>query len=522
MHLALKYLKASWHHNPERLLIIIALLGIIVRFVNLATKEFWIDEVAVLSLVSNTRPTDVFTNQLTTAGALMHLVQLNPATTFGDVLQMIRVWEPVHPPLFYSLSYFLLKFFQPIPPELLLRGLSAIFGALQVVAVYVFCAVFFRSRLFAVVAMSIFAWSPLMVMYAQEARPYSLIALLTFLAATPVASGRLTAPTGFLSYCLTMIAFWYTSFHASVIAFSHAAYSFVKRKARGKLLLSVLFANVLAFAAFVPWLLQISGSMKRVQEQLGWLNERVQLTDTVRGLFKSISVPIYDPTTFALTEVQNDIAAYVATGLIVVISIVMLFRRRADVKVLIGLNLLLIPILLLIQDLLFGGIRVRIPRYQIIALCMELIAVANLIYMMLRTKNGGVQSVGAALLILVLGMEMYSCSRYLTETIWHDKVESGIRLYKTAHIINAKDNITVFEPGDRRMAILNLSLLRYLSADRRILPLDRPTVQQLPKEPTFFIFQPSTRLKNELRNSPEFITSDLAADTGLVLVTRLP
>ena len=123
------------------------LVAIAVRVPTLAEQSFWLDE--------------AYTERLL-------------RMSFGGMLHGVRLTEST-PPVYYVLAWAWVRVFGS--SELALRSLSALAGVLTVGVVYALC-LRLAGRRAAVIAGILVALSPLLIWYSQEARSYSLAALL--------------------------------------------------------------------------------------------------------------------------------------------------------------------------------------------------------------------------------------------------------------------------------------------------------------------------------------------------------
>src|ERR1700729_270668 len=88
--------------------------------------------------------------------------------------------DPQHPPLYYVLAHLWVDVFGSSLSAI--RALPALFGILALPCVFWLALELFRSRATALVALGLFALSPVFVLYSQEAREYSLWTIVVALA----------------------------------------------------------------------------------------------------------------------------------------------------------------------------------------------------------------------------------------------------------------------------------------------------------------------------------------------------
>ena len=136
--------------RPRSWLILLTVAAGALRFATLGVQSFWSDEGFTVAIVGH---------------------------TFGGILGAVRHTEST-PPLYYSLAWVWHQLFGS--SEVGLRSFSALTGTLAVPAAYAAAAEFFSRRV-GLVCAALVAFNPTLVWYAQEARAYSLLLLLSLL-----------------------------------------------------------------------------------------------------------------------------------------------------------------------------------------------------------------------------------------------------------------------------------------------------------------------------------------------------
>ena len=137
-----------WLRTPEALVVaVLTLAAAALRFPTLGAQSYWIDEALTVQLVR---------------------------ASWGDAVRQVLETE-ANPPLYYLLA----RVWSALvgTGEFALRSLSALVGTATVPLVYG-AGVALGTRRGALVAAALVAVSPLLVWYAQEARPYALVAFL--------------------------------------------------------------------------------------------------------------------------------------------------------------------------------------------------------------------------------------------------------------------------------------------------------------------------------------------------------
>ena len=164
------------HHLHLWLLVIWTVLGLVLRFANLAGKTPWTDEFATIVFSLGNRFATVPLDQVVTAETLLQPLYPRPGANLGDVLSALFM-ESNHPPIYFLLSHFWLKLFSN-PTEITslwaARSLAAFLGTVSIPATFGLSWLAFRSRVVAQIAAALMATSPFALYLAQEARHYTL------------------------------------------------------------------------------------------------------------------------------------------------------------------------------------------------------------------------------------------------------------------------------------------------------------------------------------------------------------
>ena len=162
------------------LVIVLLILGIFFRFVNIDRKVFWYDEVHTALRISGydtyQAKTQMFTGKVIDIAAIQKFQKINPDKSIIrntiNTITSLATDDPQHPPLYYILTKAWVQLFGDSVTNL--RIPSAIISLAVLPLAYWFCWELFHSSLVAWLAVSFFAVSPFQILYAQEAREYSL------------------------------------------------------------------------------------------------------------------------------------------------------------------------------------------------------------------------------------------------------------------------------------------------------------------------------------------------------------
>lgn len=165
--------------NNLLLLLLWVILGVILRWTNLALKPASSIEIATIGYSLGHGFNQIPLDQLISLETLLAPLSLDPSIGYEDVLNRL-MQESTHPPLYFWLSHlwFNLWLNQGDLVSLeIARSLSACFGVLAIPASYLLARVAFPSRLVAHLAALLMAISPYGIYLSQEARHYTLSVL---------------------------------------------------------------------------------------------------------------------------------------------------------------------------------------------------------------------------------------------------------------------------------------------------------------------------------------------------------
>ncbi|HEY9638846.1 MAG TPA: glycosyltransferase family 39 protein, partial [Coleofasciculaceae cyanobacterium] len=175
--------------SPSRWLrysvIALVMLGVFFRFYQLDEKVYWLDEARTSLRMSGHTQTEfiqeVYQGQVIDMATLQRYQSPSADADWGDTLQALR-GNAEHTPLYFLLARLWTQIFGYSVTSI--RSLSAVLSLLVFPCMFWLTRELFEpqvGRAVAWVGLAIVAVSPLHVLYAQEARPYSLWTVLTLL-----------------------------------------------------------------------------------------------------------------------------------------------------------------------------------------------------------------------------------------------------------------------------------------------------------------------------------------------------
>jgi uncharacterized membrane protein len=250
--------------------LLICLVGIGLRWVNLSGKVFWHDEVftalRVTGHIGKSVEKSLFTGSPFTAQTLQQYQTFAPGSTLADTWRSL-LDHPEHPPLYFLLTWIWVKLWGT--SIFAFRSISALFSVLTMPLIGCLAWELFRDRLAVILAILLFAVSPVQVLYAQEARGYSLwVGLIILASAAFLWFLRTRTRSAWILYTLAIALSLYTSLFSALIIAAHAVYvGLAVPRWRWR---SILAAQGVAMLLFSPWISVIIYQAERFQAVTGW------------------------------------------------------------------------------------------------------------------------------------------------------------------------------------------------------------------------------------------------------------
>ena len=420
---------------------LLLILGISFRCINLDRKVYWHDEVftsiRVVGYTGAEIEPQVFNGQPITAAELQRFQRLTPEKDFSDTLHALAK-HAEHPPLYYLLVRGWVQLFGS--SVAVFRSLSVVFSLLAFPCLYWLCQELFGSVWVSTVALLLLAVSPFHVLYAQEAREYSLWTVTILLSSVALLrSTRLGGGRNWAAYALSLALGMYTSLLMLLVAIAQAF--FVLITARRRQWLAYGLALLATLVLFSPWLGVMRVNSSKLESATAWTTHDRSLDFLVKiwglhinSLFIDLGFALEHPFT------------YIAPPLVLIMMAIGAYRlsQRAPRRALwFVLTLALIPALgLILPDLLIGGQRSVSTRYFLPTLIGVQLIAAYSLGSQLSSANLAQRRWGKGGLVGVLLAGIISCSLSASAHTWWNKGLS-YHNFNIAGVINRASNPVV-------------------------------------------------------------------------------
>lgn len=368
------------------LIVVLLAFGIFFRVVNLDRKPYWGDESLTSQRISGYIDREfksiVLQNDSMTAGELQSYQRPNPNKNLQDVMYALAN-HGEHPPLYYLMARFWMQLFpnRVATP----RGLSSLISLVAMPCFYLLCLELFESSFVAWIAVGLLAISPIQIIYAQEARQYSLWTVTILLSSWALFRAiRINSKSTWRWYILTLFLSLYTHLISVIIVAVHGIYILFHEGFRlSKRLVAYGRASLAGIVLFIPWMMiAMLEKIGGVDGVPGWSKTPTPLASLAQTWLLNISRIFIDLNdSFA----YKDLGLYMTTLAIALASIYVLYDRAPKrISIFIVLLIIIPALFLILPDLILGGRRSTPIRYFIPSSLGIQMAVAYFIYSQLN------------------------------------------------------------------------------------------------------------------------------------------
>lgn len=453
------------------LAVILIILGIFFRFVNIGQKSYGFDESFTSIRVSGYTEAEVVQRlsetQLRGIKELQKYQFPNAEKGVDGTIRGLALEEPQLPPLYFVLTRFWVQCFGS--SVAVTRSFSAFISLLLLPCIYWLCLELFESPLIGWVTVVLVAVSPFHVLYAQEARPYSLWALtIVVSSASLLQAMRLNTRASWALYTITLVASFYCYLTSVLVAIAHGIYVVAIEKLRlSKTLTAYLVSLLLSIIGFFPWILVVIGHRSQAQHATSWrASLKPTLPELLQGWFRQpgraffdLNPSFHDPLVYRIILMLANFILLV----LVAYSLYVLYRKTSQriwlfIFTLIGATLL--PLAL--RDLILGGILSITPRYLTPSYLGFELVVAYLLVTKFTSISSNIrqQKLWQFVPIAVVSVGVLCCAVISQADVWWNKgkVETLQDFREAAHIINQANNPLLIS-DDRTDTLMSVSYL---------------------------------------------------------------
>ncbi|MGI0486536.1 glycosyltransferase family 39 protein [Pantanalinema rosaneae CENA516] len=486
---------ATWKILPQwwRYVVIgLLVLGILFRFYHLDRKLYWLDETHTSLRVLGYTKTEVvdtlFTGKVITAADLQQFQRPDPDRGWDDTVTALQ-GNAEHSPLYFLMARQWVNWFGYSIATM--RSLPALISLLIFPSLFWLCQELFTAPAVAWLAIALVAIAPLQVLYAQEARPYSLGVVMTLLSSAVLLWARRTkTQVSWFTYAITIATGLYTQLLFILVAIAHAIYIAVIENFRpNKTLFSYTLATSLGVLAFMPWLQILLRDWQQVQTITISLKEYLAPIRLIERWGLNLSQGLLGQPLDYASLIPIALAGY---------AFYYLYRRTSRSVWLLPFAIAGVGFFgLAVPDLIAGGQRSIRIRYLLPSFICLQIALAYLFATQAIWVKTGQQKFWRVVLIMLITVNVIACSISSQAIVWWNKQPSRCGYYPiAAQVINASHNPLVISNGPA----VDLVAFSYWLQPRIALQLvsDPARFQVAPGFNTILLFNSNRRLRQAL------------------------
>ncbi|GAB4183152.1 MAG: hypothetical protein Fur006_19810 [Coleofasciculaceae cyanobacterium] len=414
------------------LLIVLLVLGVFFRLVNLDRKVYWHDEaytsLRIAGYTAEKVNQNLFNGQVIGIEDLQKYQRPNPEKGLVDTINTLVIDDAQHPPLYYIVVRLWVQWFGN--SVAVTRSLSALISLLVFPLVYYLCLELFESSLVGWVAIALIAVSPFHVLYAQEAREYSLwtvtILLSSWLllrASRLTSQGRENIWQDWGLYAIAFVLSLYTFSLSVLIGIGHGLYIIaIERFQLTKTVIAYFVSSLIAGLLFSPWLAIALTTWSKTGAT--WTAFPIPLL----SLLKTWGLHINRAFILTLGDFGFDrLSTYLTLPLflILVVSAIYLLCRYTSKRVwLFVLTLMGTTFLsLALPDLILGGQRSTSTRYLVSLILGIQLSLAYLIATQIAVMGFSKRIIWRVVMAIVISVGVVSCAiSSQSDTAWNKVV----------------------------------------------------------------------------------------------------
>jgi uncharacterized membrane protein len=420
----------SWSDSTwfKIMLLTAIVLGILFRWSGLGNKIYSHDEAYTSLYAAGYRGGFVFTSlwdgEIKKVDDVQKFLTPNQENDITQVVSLLALYSPHQAPLYYIFAHYWMRIVGYKPDEM--RGLAALFGCLSIFAMYQFAKELFQTERTARISTILFSLSPFHILFAQDARPYSLWTLITLLSSAvllrAIKNNKLRT---WVFYSITLVFGMYTHQLFVLIGIVHFLYllGILLRNSRKKIT-GFLLACFFALFAYAPWLYFLITRWHQAIEQVDVLNMRIAWYRFIQRWILLFSSPVID---FDFNSDQANLIPYilrVVVLLIIAYAFFFLLKHSSfQEKLFLVLVYSITAGIFIALDLFFGGIRSITGRYFVPANTATILVMAYFITTKLdQTRPDKIIRVRFFISSLILVSIVSNFNILYSETWWNKEI----------------------------------------------------------------------------------------------------
>ncbi|MEO1402596.1 MAG: glycosyltransferase family 39 protein [Cyanobacteria bacterium J06635_1] len=485
-------------------------MGVFFRFYGLDHKLYWLDEVDFSMRIAGYSLAEIkefLTGQsLVSAGFLERYQYPQPDRTLGDMLNSIFLETTDQVPIFYALARYWTQLMGN--SIAVVRSASAMISLFSFVGIYWLAQELFQSKAVSRVALLLLVVSPVHIIYAQEARPYSLL-IVSILFSTAVLLRALKSQSKlwWAAYSFSLIFGVYTHLIFGLVGISQGLYVLILNRFRIRgVVLSYLASAVVALFAFLPWLAMLISqpSGQTINYLLSRQGSMIYRIVRVSGILSRV---VLDFGTGQVLSWQAIVLSVVPVGVVLLLfayALYVLVKKTARAVWLLPVLLIVVPAILLVLPNILIGTQTGTTRYMLPMMLGIQLTLAYLLATKLTTAGRTARYGWQLLLVVILSCGIFSGALRTQTELWWDQLPHLLGdIPASSTYINQAQSPLVVVDADRNVDIVITQVLAHrLSPETQLSFLLPPyPVTRQAQFSDVFLFQPSDALRSQAQQA---------------------
>ncbi|CAN5164495.1 hypothetical protein BH10CYA1_BH10CYA1_58100 [soil metagenome] len=488
------------------LLLILICLGASMRLIKLDDKEFWHDE-SFTALVLSGRTTIELKNEISEKpchfSELTKYRTVNDYSSFSSIINVIGEDEPGHAPLFYFMELLLCSALGTTTFNM--RLACALISLVTLPIFYWLALETYQSKFTATLATTFASLSPILIYYAQEARDYSLgILFMTLSSALLLYALRTSMRAAWIGYAISITCGLYSWLLTTVVIAGHILFVGLTQKRSREILLPFSLSVAFSGLLFAPWLAFLSQHTANFKKAYDWIQPALSPGELIT-VWLAIPYKAFALFGFKTPKLATPLLLITLMEFSSIALAAIPFKNPKYI------HLSIIAVWLVVfagQDLLTGGARSAVFRYQTVIIVGILMLIPTLIETLWK-RNRIIKTIAFFALSLVVGIELLSDQYMLNCKIWPDKaikmrftlpIAEHLNREPTAYLVTEEQSINPTE-------LLDLSYQTH--PDGQLIFRSEAKPQPVPQDAQIlYLWNPSAQLITDLRTRYD-ITDDV-------------
>ena len=478
------------------LLIIVLIFGIFFRFANIDKKIYWHDETYTSLRIAGYTEQEVIakTSQGITVSNLKKYQYPNSEKTAFDTIKTLAIEEPQLPPLYFLVTRFWVKLFGN--SVLIIRTISVIFSLLSLFYFYQLCRELSDNPYVSWIGLALISISPFDLIFAQEARPYSLLSLMVLLSSVSLLKAiRSNSKIKWIIYTITLILGLYSHLFFGLVIISQCIYLFCLEKfILRQIIRNYLLAAFTAILCSFPWIFIVFTNLSQVSNRTNWIKSNYDLIWLFKAWIVNLSRIFFDIN----NGFSNKNPIFYMAIILIFYSIYFLVNHTHKKTWIFILSLIgVTAISLVLLDLIFRTIISSASRYLIPCYLGIELSVAYLLGTKITSSSDEYQlRFWKFLMAILITCGVISCASISQAQVWWNKDNPNNP--SIAKIINQTQSpLLMSESSYGKFGDL-MSLTYLLKPEVKILTVDKKKVPKIDDFTNIFVYSPSQELRNNL------------------------